>query len=148
MISEDIPLGPVDYVVIEFPEANFTGEGLPILLDLVNRGIIRVLDAAFVKVNDDGSTLSMTVEDLDESGGEWQVMAGAASGMLSQDDFDEVGALLAPGAAAAILVYENTWAGPFASAMRRAGGSLVSFGRVSVQDLAAALDIATEELNA
>ncbi len=141
----EAPLGPVDYVVIEFPEAQFTGEGLPLLLDLVAEGIIRVLDAVVVKANDDGTFVSLAVEDLDaDGGGAWTLISGWASGMLGQDDLDEVGAILAPGSAAAVIVYENTWAGPFAAAMRRAGGEVVAFNRIPVADLYEALEASEE----
>ncbi len=143
---EVAPLGPVDYVVIEFPEARFTGEGLPLLLDLVAQGVIRVLDAVLVKANDDGSFVSLSVEDLDaEGGGAWELISGWASGMLGQDDLDEVGAIMAPGSAAAVIVYENTWAGPFAAAMRAAGGEVVAFNRIPVADLYEALEADTED---
>ena len=148
MIDEDIPLGPVDYVVIEFPRANFTGEGIPVLLELVDRGIIRILDAAVVKANDDGTFVGLTMEDLDEFGGHFEAFKGVSSGMLDQYDFDSVGAITTPGSAAAIIVYENTWAGPFATAMRKAGGQLVSFGRIGVEELAAALELTDEDIAA
>jgi hypothetical protein len=141
---EEAPLGPVDFVVIEFPDAQFTGEGLPILLDLVAQGVIRVLDAVVIKGNQDGSFVSLSVQDLDATGGAWEVISGWSSGTLKQADFDEVGAVLAPGSAAAIIVYENTWAGPFAAAMARAGGRLVAFDRIPVADLMAALESAPD----
>jgi hypothetical protein len=130
-------IGPVDYLILEFPEANFTGEGIPILLDLVDRGIVRILDMAFVKVNEDGSIISLDAQQVvDESGNaEWEAFVGASSGLLGADDFQAAAAIAAPGAALAILIYENTWAAPFAAAMRRAGGQLVSFGRIPVEDL-------------
>lgn len=138
---DEAPLGPVDYVVIEFADAKFNGEGMPLLLDLVAKGIIRILDAAVIKANDDGSWVSLTVEDLDgKGGGAWELMSGWGSDMLGEEDYDEIGAILAPGSAAAIIVYENTWAGPFAAAMRAAGGEVVAFNRVGVNDLYAALD--------
>jgi len=134
-------LGPVDYVVIEFADAKFNGEGMPLLLDLVAKGIIRILDAVVIKANDDGSWVSLSVEDLDaQGGGAWELISGWGSDMLGEEDYDEIGAILAPGSAAAIIVYENTWAGPFAAAMRAAGGEVVAFNRVGVNDLYAALD--------
>lgn len=139
--ADEAPLGPVDYVVIEFAQAKFRGEGLPILLDLVAKGTIRVLDAVLIKANEDGSWIRLAMEDLDaEGGGAWQLMSAWSGDVLGQDDFDEVGAVMAPGSAAAIIVYENTWAGPFAAAMRAAGGEVVAFNRVGVEDLYAALD--------
>lgn len=141
---EGIEVGPVDYVVIEFADAKFTGEGLPILLDLVAKGIIRIIDAVVIKANDDGSFVSLSVEDLDQSGGEWELISGWSSDVLGQDDLDEVGAILKPGAAAAIIMYENAWAAPFAAAMRRAGGELVAFDRIPAVDVIAALEAAQE----
>ena len=139
-----IEVGPVDYVVIEFADAKFTGEGLPILLDLVAKGTIRILDAVVIKGNDDGSFVSLSVEDLDATGGVWDLVTGWSSDVLSQDDFDTVGAILKPGAAAAIIVYENTWAAPFAAAMLRAGGQVVAFDRIPVTDVIGAIEAATE----
>ena len=135
-----IQVGPVDYVVIEFPDAKFTGEGLPILLDLVAKGVIRVLDAVVIKQNDDGSFVSLSVEDLDTEGGEWELISGWSADVLGQDDFDEVGAILAPGSAAAIIVYQNSWAARFAAAMVEAAGQVVAFERVGVRDVIAAIE--------
>jgi hypothetical protein len=134
-------IGPIDYLIVEFPEAKFTGEGIPLLLDLVDRGIVRILDLAFVKVNDDGGIVTLDAQQLvDESGAtEWEAFVGASSGLLGDEDFKAAAAIAAPGAALAILIYENTWAAPFAAAMRRAGGQLVSFGRVPVEDILEAL---------
>jgi hypothetical protein len=136
-------IGPVDYLVMEFPGSHVTGEGLPILVDLVERGIIRILDLAFVKKELDGSVIGLTVADLDADGDlDVAVFDGASSGLLGADDLDEAGLVLEPGDAAGILVYENVWAAPFAAAMRRGGGQLVASGRIPVPDVLAALDAA------
>lgn len=140
--SGGIEVGPVDVVVIEFAEAKFTGEGLPILLDLVAQGTIRIIDAVVIKANADGSFVSLSVEDLDAAGGAWELVSGWATEVLTQDDFDEVGAIVKPGAAAAIIMYENTWAAPFAAAMLRAGGQVVAFDRIPVTDVIAAMEAA------
>ena len=140
---QGIEVGPVDYVVIEFAEAKFTGEGLPILLDLVAKGTIRVIDAVVIKANDDGTWVTLSVEDLDAEGGAWELISGWGSDVLSQDDFDTVGAIVKPGAAAAIIMYENTWAAPFAAAMLRAGGQVVAFDRIPVTDVIAAIETAS-----
>lgn len=140
--DEETPWGPIDYVVIGFADAKFTGEGLPILLDLVAKGVIRILDAEMIKVNDDGSFVRLSAQDLDATGGIWELMTGWGSELLTQEDVDAVGAMLAPGSAAAVIVYENTWAGPFTAAMIRAGGELVAFDRVRVVDFLAALEAA------
>ena len=139
-----IEVGPVDVVVIEFADAKFSGEGLPILLDLVAKGTIRIIDAVVIKANDDGSFVSLSVEDLDAEGGAWDLVSGWSSDVLGQDDFDTVGAILKPGAAAAIIMYENTWAAPFAAAMLRAGGQVVAFDRIPVTDVIAALEAAED----
>lgn len=139
---QGIEVGPVDYVVIEFAEAKFTGEGLPILLDLVAKGTIRVIDAVVIKANDDGTWVTLSVEDLDAEGGAWELISGWGSDVLSQDDFDTVGAIVKPGAAAAIIMYENTWAAPFAAAMLRAGGQVVAFDRIPVTEVIGAIEAA------
>lgn len=141
-ITEGIEVGPVDVVVIEFADAKFSGEGLPILLDLVAKGVIRIIDAVAIKANNDGSFVSLSVEDLDAEGGEWDLITGWAADVLGQEDFDAVGAILKPGAAAAIIMYENTWAAPFAAAMQRAGGQVVAFDRIPVADVIAAIEAA------
>jgi len=124
--GREIQMGPVDLVVIEFAQANFTGAGLPILLDLVAKGVVRVIDAAVVKANEDGSFVSVAVADLGQATEEWKLISGWSSGILSAEDVDAVGAILKPGAAAAVIMYENTWAAPFAASMRAAGGELVA----------------------
>ena len=141
MTNEIDEMGPVDYVIVEFPKTNFTGEGMPLLVDLVDQGIIRILDLLFVAKEDDGSVVIMDIADFDGDGTlDLAIFEGAASGLLDQSDVDEATSILEPGTAAAILVYENTWAGPFAAAIRRAGGQLVASGRIPVQALIAAVD--------
>ena len=135
-------MGPIDYIVVEWPDRQPNGEAAPILVDLVERGIIRILDLAFIVKNDDGSVLGLDVSDLGGAAEQLRVFQGASSGLLTDDDTNEAGAALEPGTAAAILVYENRWAGPFASAVRKSGGQLVASGRIPVQDLIAALDAA------
>lgn len=141
---EQIEVGPVDYVVIEFADAKFKGEGMPILLDLVAKGTIRILDAVVIKANEDGSFVSLSVSDLHAEGGEWELITGWSTDVLGQDDFDTVGAILKPGAAAAIIVYENTWAAPFAAAMLRAGGQVIAFDRIPVTEVIGAIQAAAE----
>jgi hypothetical protein len=121
-----------------------TGEGLPLLVDLVDRGIIRILDFVFVKKELDGSVRGVAIADLDKDGTlDLAVFEGASSGLLGQEDLDEAGTVLEPGSSAGLLVYENRWAAPFAKALRRGGGQLVAHGRIPVQAVLAALD-ATE----
>jgi hypothetical protein len=130
-------LGPVDYIVVEWPGRQPTGEAAPHLVDLVDRGLIRILDLAFIAKDEDGSVARMEIADL---GDEYAVFVGASSGLISDEDTDEAAAALAPGTSAALLVYENSWAGPFASALRRSGAQLVASGRIPIQSLIAALD--------
>jgi hypothetical protein len=120
-----------------------TGEGLPLLVDLVDRGIIRILDLVFVKKELDGSISGLAIADLDQDGKlDLAVFEGAASGLLDQDDLDQAGGVLEPGSSAGILVYENRWAAPFARALRRGGAQMVASGRIPVQALLASLDAA------
>jgi len=118
-----------------------TGEGLPLLADLVDRGIIRILDLVFVKKELDGSVAGLAIADFDADGDlDLAVFEGASSGILGQDDIDEAGGALEPGNSAVVLVYENTWAAPLAAAVRRGGGQLVAGGRIPVEAVIAALD--------
>ena len=137
-------MGPIDYLLIAWPDPHPNGEIARLLVDLVDRGIIRILDLAFVAKSDDGTVAGLEIADLGEQVTELEVFEGASSGMLSDDDLEEAGTALEPGSAAAVLVFENRWAAPFASAVRRSGGQLVANGRIPVQAILAALD-ATEE---
>ncbi len=134
-------MGPIDFLVVEFPENRLDGEALPLLVELVDRGIIRVLDLAFVEKNSAGEVSGIELHDLDATGDfDVSVFEGASSGLLGDDDLEQAGAALEPGSAAGVLVYENLWAAPFASALRRGGGSVVAGGRIPVQSIVAALD--------
>jgi hypothetical protein len=141
--SMDTEMGPIDYLVVEWPGRQPTGEAAPYLIDLVDRGLIRILDLAFITKDEDGSVTRLEIADLGDEVEEYAVFAGASSGLLSDEDTDEAAAVLEPGTSAALLVYENAWAGPFAAAVRRSGGQLVANGRIPTQALIAALD-ATE----
>src|SRR3954451_22506622 len=137
----DVQFGPVDYLVIEFPGAHMTGEGLPLLVDLVDRGIVRVLDLAFVKRRDDGSVLALDIGEVDRDGNTGLgVFAGASSGLLAPDDLASVAEVIEPGSAAAIIVYENRWAAPLATALTRGGARLVAGARIPAPVLLEALD--------
>jgi hypothetical protein len=133
--------GPIDYLVVEFPGNKMTGEAFPLLVDLADRGLIRILDLAFVRRELDGSVVGMTLSDVDHDGDlDLTVFEGASSGLLGGDDLDEAGGVLEPGSSAGVLIYENVWAAPFATALRRSGGQLVASGRIPVQAILAALD--------
>lgn len=139
---DDQEMGPIDIVVIGYPEgAALTGDAAPLLLDLVDRGVIRVLDVMFVKKDEDGSYYGFEAKDLDERDvGDFRVFEGASSGMLGQDDAAEAAEVLDPGTAAAVIVYENRWAGPFAAAVRRNGGTLLAYQRIPTEEVIEALD--------
>ncbi|KPI19430.1 hypothetical protein SAMN05442782_2495 [Streptomyces sp. OK228] len=142
--DEFAEMGPIDYIVVEFPGNRMTGEGLPLLVDLVDRGVIRILDLMFVRKEEDGSVVGMEIADFTGDGAlDLAVFEGASSGLLGEDDIEEAGSALEPGNSAGILVYENLWAAPFATALRRGGAQLVASGRIPVPAVLAALD-ATE----
>jgi hypothetical protein len=137
-------MGPVDYLLIEWPGRQPTGEAAPIIVDLVERGIIRVLDLAFIAKAEDGSVGGLEIRELGQEVEELKVFEGASSGLLSDDDHAEAAKALEPGTSAALMVFENRWAAPFASAVRRSGGQLVASGRIPVQAVLAALEAAEE----
>ncbi len=142
-MSEDefVEMGPIDYIVVEFPGNRMTGEGLPILVDLVDRGLIRILDLLFVRKDADGSVAGMEIADFDGDGAlDLAVFEGVSSGLLGEDDIEEAGKALEPGNSAGILVYENVWAAPFATALRRGGAQMVASGRIPVPAVLAALE--------
>jgi Family of unknown function (DUF6325) len=134
-------LGPVDWIVVEFPGSKFNGEIAPALADLVKAGLIRVLDLLVLKKDRDGTLEAFELSDLDESeiGGLRSHEAELAM-LLSEDDVTALAAAIEPGSSAAVLVWENTWAAPFGSAVRRAGGQLVASGRIPIQALLAAIE--------
>jgi hypothetical protein len=136
-------MGPIDYLVVEFPGSRMTGEGLPLLVDLVDRGIIRILDLVFIRKELDGSVAGIEIADFNADGTlDLAVFEGASSGLLGTDEIEDAGTVLEPGSSAGILVYENLWAAPFAVALRRGGGQLVASGRIPIQAALAALDAA------
>ena len=136
-------LGPIDYVVLEWPGRQPTGEAAPLLAALVDRGIIRILDVAFMVKGADGSVDALDLGALGEET-EFAEFAGLTTGIISQEDLDEAASALEPGTSAALLIWENRWAAPVAMAMRRSGGQVVASGRIPVQAILAALD-ATED---
>ena len=137
-------MGPIDYILVEWPGRQPNGEVAPHLIDLVDRGLIRILDLVFITKDEDGNVAGLELSELAGEVAELSVFEGASSGLLSDEDVEEAGGVLEPGTSAALLVFENAWAAPFAAAVRRSGGQLVSSGRIPVQALLAALDAAEE----
>ena len=135
-------MGPVDYIVVEWAGKQPTGEAAPLLLDLVDRGLIRILDLTFIRKDEDGTVAGLEIAELGKEIEELKVFEGASSGLLSDDDTAAAAEAIEPGTSAALLVYENTWAAPFASAVRRSGGQLVASGRIPADDFLTALDAA------
>ncbi|BEL03779.1 hypothetical protein Q0Z83_019700 [Actinoplanes sichuanensis] len=131
-------MGPVDYLCVEFPDGSLNGSAFPLLVDLVDRGIIRILDILFIRKERDGTVTVLDAKDVELAG--LGVFHGAASGILGGDDMREAGKSLEGGSAAVVLVYENAWAAPLAIRLRRNGAHLVAGGRIPVQALIAALD--------
>lgn len=133
-------VGPIDYLALAFPGARLNGSGLAALVDLVDRGIIRILDLRVAKVTDDGFTI-VALTDLDGDGElDLAVFQGIETGLLDEDDVAKGAALAQPGDAVGLLLYENTWARPFVSAMSDAGAEVIASGRIPVTDVIAALD--------
>jgi hypothetical protein len=134
-------LGPVDWLVVEFPGSRFKGEIAPALDDLVEAGTIRVLDLLLIKKDEDGSLEFYELSDLEESElGTLRAYEAELATLLSAEDVEAVAEAVEPGSSAALLVWENSWAAPFASAVRRAGGQLVATGRIPIQALLAAVE--------
>jgi hypothetical protein len=134
-------LGPVDYLIVEFPAgaSNFTGEMAQELLALVDAGTIRVIDILILTKNEDGSVDAMELEDLEDLG-EMQQLEAELAQMLAEEDVEYLAAAMDPGSVAGVLIWENTWAAPFASAARRAGGQLIANGRIPIQAIIAAVE--------
>lgn len=136
-------LGPVDYVVMEFPaeKANFSGEIAAELKDLVERGIVRVLDLVLLRKELDGSVAAFELHEFDDSVlGELREFEGDVAMLLAEEDIESIGLALEPGSTAGVLVWENSWAASFGSAVRRAGGQLVANGRIPTQAILAAVE--------
>jgi hypothetical protein len=134
-------LGPVDYLVVEFPagQQNFTGEGVDQLLRLHDSGIIRVMDVVIVGKGEDGTVMGQELGDLEDMG-ELARLETELAETLAEEDVLNIGATMQPGSVGAVLVYENLWAAGFASAVRHAGGRLVAQGRIPVQSIIAAVE--------
>ncbi len=138
--KNDIEIGPVDYLVVEFPGSKFRGEIAPAMRDLVRRGLVRVLDLLVLRKDHDGGIDAFELSDLpDDEVGELRAHEAELAMLLSEDDVHALAAAIEPGSSAGVVVYENLWAIPFANACRRAGGQLVASGRIPIQALLAAL---------
>jgi hypothetical protein len=140
--NQELELGPVDVVVIGYPPgAPRSGEAIPLFLDLVDRGVIRVLDVLMVQKDGEGTISGLEIADLDGDGvDDLLVFVGARTGMLGEEDANTAGEALQPGEAALLICFENAWAAPFATAVRRNGGRMLAFERVAAQDVLDTLD--------
>ncbi|HEU4706225.1 MAG TPA: DUF6325 family protein [Solirubrobacterales bacterium] len=138
-------MGPIDYILVEWPGRQPNGEVAPQLVDLVDRGLIRILDLVFISKDEDGSVTALEISDLGDEVAELAIFEGASSGLLGDEDVEEAAGVLEPGTSAALLVFENSWAAPFVGAVRRSGGELVASGRIPAEDVLAALDAAEAE---
>ena len=139
-MSDIEEMGPVDWILVEFSGPP-TGAVAPHLIDLVDRGLIRILDLVVVHKDADGELAIMELTDIDGDGElDLAVFDGIRSGVLGEEDIAEAATAMENDTSAALLLYENAWAAPFAVAMRKAGGQLVAGGRIPVQSIVAALD--------
>jgi hypothetical protein len=134
-------MGPISYLVVEFPGNKMTGEGFPVLVDLVDRGLIRILDLRFVTRHTDGSIRAIELQDIDRDGQfDLAVFEGASSGLLDDSDVADARSVIQPGSSAGILIFENRWAAPFTQALRHGDAQLVAAGYIPQDTIAAALD--------
>jgi Family of unknown function (DUF6325) len=142
-MNEQSEMGPVSYLIVEFPGSKMTGEGFPALVDLVDRGLIRILDLTFVTRDVDGTIRALELRDIDRDGQlDLAVFEGASSGLLDDADLGDAGSVLEPGSSAGILLFENRWATTFTQALRRGGGELVAAGYIPADALAASVEAA------
>ena len=134
-------LGPVDYVVVEFPAgaSNFTGEMAAELVRLVNSGTIRLIDVLILTKNKDGTVEATELSDIDELG-ELQALEAELAELLAAEDVEHLAAAMDPGSTAGVLIWENLWAAPFAAAARRSGGQLIANGRIPIQAIIASIE--------
>jgi len=140
--DESEAMGPVSYLIVEFPGNKMTGEGFQALVDLVDRGVIRILDLEFVTRHDDGSVTALSLQELGDKF-DVTVFEGVSSGILDQSDYEDAKEAIKPGSSAGILLFENRWATTFVQGLRNGGAELVAAGYIPLADLAASLD-ATE----
>jgi hypothetical protein len=133
-------MGPVDYVVLEWPHQQPRGQVVPMILELVDRGVIRILDIAFAAKDVNGEVTGLEMDALEGEAAQFREFHGASSGLLDAQDLREAAEALEPGTSAAILVWENRWAAPIAVALRESGGQLVANGRIPIQAILASLE--------
>jgi hypothetical protein len=139
--DQETLVGPIDYLAIEFPNARLDGSGMAALVDLVDNGIIRILDLRIASVAEDGTLTAAAITDLDGDGTlDLAVFEGVSSGLVGDDDLEEAAALIGPGNAVGVMIYENTWAGPFVAALRHVGAEVIASGRIPASEVLAALD--------
>jgi len=142
-MNEEQGLGPISYLIVQFPGSQMTGEGFPILLDMVERGLIRILDLRFIARDRDGSMQVIELGDIDHDGVfDFAVFEGVSSGLMDESDFKDAAAVIEPGSSAGILIIENKWAAPFIQALRRGNAELVAAGYIPLETLSASLDAA------
>jgi Family of unknown function (DUF6325) len=143
-VAEEQTMGPVSYLIVEFPGSKMTGEGFPILVDLVSRGVIRILDLRFISKGLDGGVQAIELSDTDRDGQfDLATFEGASSGLIDQSDLTDAASVIKPGSSAGILIFENRWATPFVNALRRGHAELVAAGYIPYDTLVSSLD-ATE----
>lgn len=139
--GEQVTMGPISYLVVEFPGNKMTGEGFRALVDLVDRGVIRILDLRFVIRDLDGSIRAVELQDIDRDGRfDLAIFEGVSSGLLDASDFADAKSVIEPGSSAGILIFENRWATPFIQALREGEAQLVAAGYIPQDTLVAALD--------
>ena len=134
-------LGPVDYAVVEFPAgaSNFTGEMTKELVALVDAGTIRLIDVLILTKEEDGTVDAMELSDIEELG-ELEALESELAELLAAEDVAHLAAAMEPGSTAGVLIWENLWAAPFASAARRSGGQLIANGRIPIQAIIASIE--------
>jgi Family of unknown function (DUF6325) len=144
MLAEEQTMGPISYLIVEFPGSKMTGEGFRTLVDLVDRGVIRVLDLRFLTKSADGSVQALELSDIDRDGQfDLSVFEGASAGLMDASDFADAASVIEPGSSAGILIFENRWATPFVNALRRGQAELVAAGYIPIESVLESLD-ATE----
>ncbi len=144
MPDDTTELGPISYLIVEFPGNKMTGEGLIELVDLVDRGLVRVLDLLFVRRDEDGSVQAIELQDIDSDGElDIAMFEGASSGLLDDSDLADAASVIEPGSSAGVLIFENAWANRFVRALRGGGAQLVAAGYIPQDAIEASLD-ATE----